>query len=76
MSFAGCQINPIDINFHQRKSLEIYDKNLADKIWFKKDMEIKVSPLMPIRVKWPNFTQRGKIRTGKNIKSLFFLQGF
>jgi hypothetical protein len=41
-----------------------------------KRTRIKVSPLMPIGVKWPIFTQRGKIRTGKNIKSLFFLQGF
>ena len=52
MSLAGCQINPIDVNFHLQKSLEIFDKNSADKIWSKKDKEIKVSPLMPIRVKW------------------------
>jgi hypothetical protein len=31
--------------------LEIFDKNSADKIGSKKDKEIKVSPLMPIRVK-------------------------
>ena len=48
---AGCQINPIDVNFHLQKSLEIFDKNSADKIWSKNDKEIKVSPLMPIRVK-------------------------
>ena len=51
MSLAACQINPIDVNFHFQKSLEIFDKNSADKIWSKKDKEIKVSPLMPIRVK-------------------------
>ena len=51
MSLAGCQINLIDVNFHLQKSLEIFDKNSADKIWSKKDKEIKVSPLMPIRVK-------------------------
>ena len=44
-------MNPIDGNFHLLKSLEIFDKNSADKIWSKKDKEIKVSPLMPIRVK-------------------------
>ena len=51
MSLARCQIIPIDVNFHIPKSFEIFDKNSADKIWFKKDKEIKVSPLMPIRVK-------------------------
>ena len=51
MSFTGCQINPTDVNFHLQKSLEFFDKNSAGKIWSKKDKEIKVSPLMPIRVK-------------------------
>ena len=37
MSLAGCQINPIDVNFYLQKSLEIFDKNSADKIWSKKD---------------------------------------
>ena len=32
MSLVGCQINPIDLNFHLQKCLEIFDKNLADKI--------------------------------------------
>ena len=32
MSLAGCQINPIDINFHLQKSLEIFDTNSADKM--------------------------------------------
>ena len=49
MSTVGFQINSIDVNFHLQKSLESIDKNSADKIWSKKD--IKVSPLMPIRVK-------------------------
>ena len=26
MSLAGCQTNPIDVNFHLQKSLEIFDK--------------------------------------------------
>ena len=33
MSLAGCQINPIDVNFHLQKNVEIFDKNSADKIW-------------------------------------------
>ena len=37
MSLAGCQINPIDVNFYLQKSLEILDKNSADKIWSEKD---------------------------------------
>ena len=41
MSLAECQINPIDVNFHLQKSLEIFDKNSAEKIWPKKDKEIK-----------------------------------
>ena len=50
---AGCQINPIDVNFHLQKSLYFFDENSADKIWSKKNKEIKVSPLlMPIRVNW------------------------
>ena len=60
MSLSECQINPIDVNFHLQKSLEIFGKNSADKVWSKKDKKIKVSPLMPIRVKWvwvKNFTQ-------------------
>ena len=47
----GFQINPIDVIFHLQKSMEIFDKKSADKIWSKNDKEIKVSPLMPIRVK-------------------------
>ena len=41
MSLTGCQINLIDVNFHLQKSMEIFDKNSADKIWSKKDKEIK-----------------------------------
>ena len=51
MSLAGCQINPIDVNFFLQKSLEIFEENSADKIWSKKDNECKVSQLMPIKVK-------------------------
>ena len=29
---AGCQNNQIDVNFYLPKSLEIFDKNSADKI--------------------------------------------
>ena len=32
MSLAGCQIIPIDLNFHLQKCLEIFDKNSADTI--------------------------------------------
>ena len=34
MSLAGCQIYSIDVNF---KSLDIFDKDSAEKIWSKKD---------------------------------------
>ena len=29
MSLAGCQINPIDVNFHLQKSLETFDKKFS-----------------------------------------------
>ena len=32
MSLAGCQINPIDVNFQLLKRLEIFATNSADKI--------------------------------------------
>ena len=50
MSLTGCHFNSIDVNFHNQNNLEI-DKNAADKIWSKNDKEIKVFPLMSIRVK-------------------------
>ena len=51
MSLGECLINPIDVNFHLQKSLEIFDKNSAYKIWSKKDKGMKVSPPVPNRVK-------------------------
>ena len=53
MSLEGCQINPIDINFHLQKSLESFDKNSADKISSKKDNGVESASLMPIRVNLP-----------------------
>ena len=50
MSFAECQISPIDVHFHLQRSLEIFDKNSADKVLFKNHKEIKLSPLIPIWV--------------------------
>ena len=41
MSLAGCQTNPIDVNFYLQEGLEIFDKNSADKIWSKKDKGMK-----------------------------------
>ena len=38
---AGCQIKPIDVNIHLQKSLEIFDKNSAVKIWSKKDKGVE-----------------------------------
>ena len=48
---AGCQIIPIDLNFHLQKCLEIFDKNSADKIQLKNYKEVNPPCLMPIRVK-------------------------
>ena len=50
-SSAGPQINPIDVNFHLQKDLEIFEKNSTDKIRIKIEKERKVSHcLWPIRV--------------------------
>ena len=32
MNLAGCQINPIYVNFHLQESLEIFDKNCQNLI--------------------------------------------
>jgi hypothetical protein len=50
MSFSGCQIDLVDVNFHHQKRLEIFDKKSADKVKSEKDKGIKVPPLMPFRV--------------------------
>ena len=44
MSWAGCHNNPIDVIFQLQKSLEIFEKKSADKIWSNKDKGIKMSP--------------------------------
>ena len=41
MSLTGHQINPIDVYFHLQKSLEILDKNSADKNWSKKEKGVE-----------------------------------
>ena len=41
MSLTGCQINLIDVNFHLQQSLELFDKNSADKIWSKKEKGVE-----------------------------------
>ena len=51
MSLAGSQNNPINVNFHYQKSLEFFDKKISWQNLIKKDKEIKVSLLVPIRVK-------------------------
>ena len=38
---GGYQVNPIDVNFHLQKSLDIFDKNSADKIWFQKEIGVE-----------------------------------
>jgi hypothetical protein len=41
MSLALCQINPIDVNFHLQKSLEIFDKNSAAKNLIQKGQRVE-----------------------------------
>ena len=51
MSLAGCQTNPVGVNFHLQKSVEIFDTNSANKIQSQNYKEVKVPCLMPIKVK-------------------------
>ena len=51
MSLAGCQINPICVNFHLQKRVEIFDTNSANKIQSQNYKGVKVPCLMPIRAK-------------------------
>ena len=51
MSWAGCQNNPIDVNFYLQKSLEIFEKKSAENIWSNKFKRIKMSCPVPDRVK-------------------------
>ena len=44
-------MNPIIVNFHLQKSLEIFDKNSADKIASKMVKEIKVAHFMLSKLK-------------------------
>ena len=44
MSFAECQNNLIDVNFHLQNNLEIFDKNSAEKFWSKNNRGGKCSP--------------------------------
>ena len=41
MSLSRCQINPIDVNFHLQKNLEIFGKNSADKVESKMDRGVE-----------------------------------
>ena len=77
MYLAGCQINPIDFIFHLQKSLEIFDRNSAYKISFKKDKEWKESPLMTIWIKFYLFLRLSMQGVVKNcnfwvFKLIFF----
>ena len=51
MSWEGCQNNLIDVNFHLQQSLEIFEKNSADKIWSNKFKKLKISCPVPDKVK-------------------------
>ena len=50
MSLAECRINPVAVNFYLQKSVDIFYKDSAEKIWSKKYEGWKFPSLMPIRV--------------------------
>ena len=52
MSLAGCQINPIGVNFHLKKSLEIMIRIQLTKSNPKITSGVSVPCLMQIRVKF------------------------
>ena len=41
MSLVGCQINQIDVNFHLKKKLEVFDKKSADKNLIQKGQRLE-----------------------------------
>ena len=43
MSLAGCQINPIYVNFHLQKSLEIFVENSAAKNLIQKGQGVEIA---------------------------------
>ena len=51
MWWSGCQNNQINFNFNLQKSLEIFEKNSADKIWSTKNIKVKMPCPVPDRVK-------------------------
>ena len=51
MSWAGCQNNPIDLNFYLQKRLEIFEKKIADKFWSNKFKRVKMPCSVPDRIK-------------------------
>jgi len=65
MSLAGCQINPIDVNFHFQKSFETLDSNSADKIQSQnyKGGESAASCQLGLKI----FLVRSKTLPGKNL---------
>ena len=43
MSLAGCQIKPIDVNFHLQNSLEMFDKKSAAKNLIQKGQGVEIA---------------------------------
>ena len=66
MSLTGCQINPIDVNFH-KKVWKFFIKIQLTSFDPKKDKEIKVSPFMPIRVNLGSFFN--SVPSTKNVRN-------
>ena len=55
MIWAGCQNNQINLNLYLQKSLEIFEKNSADKVWSNKDIKVKVPCSVSDRVKYLSY---------------------
>ena len=69
MSLAESQINLIDVNFHLQTSLEIFDKNLADKIQSKKYQQIK-RPTAFSQIRSEFFSTSHESLKGRRLKEL------
>ena len=52
------------------------DKVTICKFFDELSLLVQCTPTFLISIKWPIFRQTGKIGTGKNTKSLFFLLGW
>ena len=77
MILGGHHINPIDVNFHLQKSLEIFDKYSAEKIWSKKrvkESNLELRKIHSMDKIWQKFLTSEYTQTEKQQIELIWLK--